>query len=91
MLTATGQYTLTKYPYKTFINQVVSTSEAPGGYSHHPHNEKERKHLKKQKKTQRQEKQKQEPHWPKHETLTQGKQKRYLVRGGGGNCGIIGR
>ena len=49
---------LTKYPHNTFLNQVVSTSEAPRGYSHHPHIKKEQKHLKKQKGTQREEKQK---------------------------------
>ena len=30
------------YPYNKKINQVVSTSAAPRGYSHHPHIEKER-------------------------------------------------
>ena len=59
-----------------FCNQVVSTSEASRGYSHHLHIEKEWNNSK-SKRQSKERKSKlhsqsvyQEPHWPKHETLT---------------------
>ena len=52
-----NRHSRSKYPYNffNFFNQFVSTSEAPQGYSHHPHIEKEWN--KKQKGMQRKEKQ----------------------------------
>ena len=50
MLTATGHWI-------DAHAQVVLTSEAPQGYSHHPHIEKEHNNSEKQKQTQREEKQ----------------------------------
>ena len=62
MPTATGHWIdaheVPIYFFFFFFNQVVSTSEAPRGYSHHPHIEKERNNSgKKQKGTEREEKQ----------------------------------
>ena len=73
-----------KHPYQFLFfifNQVVSTSEARRGYSHHPHIEKERNNSssKRERKESKNELNSpsvyQEPHWPKHGTLTQGKHK----------------
>ena len=57
--------------YFLFFNQVVSTSEAPQGYSHYPHIEKERNNSR-SKRERKERKNKlnsrsvyQEPHWPK--------------------------
>ena len=66
--------------YIYFFNQVVSTSEAPRGYSHHPHVEKTpaqeaKGNAKRGKNKLNSRSIYQEPHWPKHETLTQEKHK----------------
>ena len=72
--------------YFYFLNQVVSTREAQRGYSHYPHIEKERNNSR-SKRERKERKNKlnsrgvyKEPHWPKHETLTQGMYNlKYLV------------
>ena len=113
---ANSQWTLNRRSRSThiifhyFFNQVVSTSEAPRGYTHHPHIEKERNNSR-SKRERKERKNKlnsrsvyQESHWPKHETLTQGKHKvsdqLEKITGRitqtknlweGWNCGIIGR
>ena len=84
---ANSHWTLNRRSRSTHIkniknkNQIVWTSEAPRGYSHHPHIEKERSNSR-SKRERKERKNKlnsrsvyQETHWPKHETLTQGKHK----------------
>ena len=81
---ANSHWTLNKRSRSTHIkiiifNPVVSTGEAPQGYSHHPHIEKEQTRSKRERKERKNKLNSrsvyQEPHWPKHETLTQGKHK----------------
>ena len=83
---ANSHWTLNRCSRSTHIiyyflkNQVVSTSEAPRGYSHHPHVEKNtaqeaKGNAKRGKNKLNSRSIYQEPHWPTHKTLTQGKHK----------------